>query len=96
MAEFNEVKSYESNFVSNWEAWDEMGVGELYFYNVTLRPEYQHLIPEGTVQIGMFMSSQDGVVQFEFYSDTEQNEFTYRAFNIVLALGEEKFYDDAV
>lgn len=96
MAEFKEVTSFESNFVSNWEGWDEIGAGELYFYNVTLRPEYQHLIPEGTVDIGVFMSSIDGVVQFEFYSDTEHNEYTYRAFKVTLTLGEEKFYDDQV
>ena len=35
MAEFGSVTSFESNFVTAWEAWDEMGVGELYFYNVT-------------------------------------------------------------
>lgn len=96
MAEFGEVKSFESNFVTAWEAWDEMGVGELYFYNVTLRPEYKHLIPEGTIQVGMYLSSQDGVVQFEFYSNTEQNEFTYRAFNVTMELAEEKFYDDGI
>lgn len=96
MAEFRAVTSFESNFVTAWEAWDEMGVGELYFYNVTLRPEYAYLVPEGTVQIGMYLSSQDGVVQFEFYSNTTDNEFTYRAFHVNMSLGEEKFYDDQV
>lgn len=96
MADFDEVKNFESNFILSSDGWDEHGVGALYFYDVKLRPEYEYLIPEGTVSIGLFMSSEDGVVQFEFYSSTETNDFTYRTFKVAMVLGEEKFYDDQV
>lgn len=35
----NKKTGIEFSFLNSWEGWDEHGVADLYFYDVTLKPE---------------------------------------------------------
>ncbi|WWT49248.1 hypothetical protein [Escherichia phage vB_EcoM-LTH01] len=78
----------EKAFIESFDGWDEIDCGVMYFYDVVLKEEYKHLVPEGTASVGMAVSSTESYVQFNFFD--KDDKATTKAFEINLTLGKEK------
>lgn len=81
------MKGLEFNFVDTWEGWDELGVGDLCFYDVTLKEEYKHLAPSEDCDVILSILLSQSIVQFDFLKGSECIES--KAFRLEVSLGEE-------
>lgn len=75
--------------ISAWEGWEEHGVSDLYFYNVTLRPEVfgEEFIKqyEGKrIDIGMWLQTST----VDVYVDGENDDEPVLSKKLKLVLGE--------
>ncbi|UZZ63955.1 hypothetical protein A71_149 [Escherichia phage A7_1] len=84
----NTLVGIEKAFIESFDGWDEVYCGALYFYDVVLKEEYKALVPEGTVSVGLVVSSTESYVQFDFF-DKDDKVIT-KTFEISLTLGKEK------
>ena len=81
------VRGLEGSFLKSWTGLDEVGdPGDLCFYNVTLRDELQHIVPEGTEEIMMTILMSDSKVQFEFFKNDNDESLGFRVFEVSMIL----------